>query len=116
MAHLFKILIGLSLGTPILAFAQDVRIGEVSVSIVLGDVTRQGVDAIVVPQFKNSVSWGGVGGAVARRGGDDALEAAENYIKQEKPNYGAAFVIHSQKMNVNLVNVISVGSEKDAEF
>lgn len=96
--------------------AQSAAIGRTQVEIVLGDLTQQPVEGLVIPQFDGGVSWGGVGGAVARRGGSDGLNEAEKYFETHNVMYGDAFITDSPAMGKKLIHVISVASKAENEF
>jgi O-acetyl-ADP-ribose deacetylase (regulator of RNase III) len=91
---------------------------NIELAIADGDMTRvEGKNAAwVVPQFRNAVSYGGVGSAVMRAGGMRGLEALEPLIKKGM-QYGDAVVTEAGNAKVgHLIHVISVGSEQEAEF
>lgn len=51
-----------------------------AVAIALGDMTQIPADAYVVPHFNGEASLGGVGAAVARRGGLPGIQSYEQYL------------------------------------
>lgn len=90
---------------------------NIEFAIANGDMTRvEGRDvAWVVPHFQGAVSYGGVGGAVLRAGGQRGLEALEPLIKGLR--FGDAVVTDAGQANVGkLIQVVSVGSKTDEEF
>ncbi len=98
------------------AFSRFIQ-GNIEFAIADGDMTRvEGKGAAwVVPHFQGAVSYGGVGGAVLRAGGQRGLEALEPLIKSMR--FGDAVVTEAGNAKVGkLIQVVSVGSEKDEEY
>jgi O-acetyl-ADP-ribose deacetylase len=93
-------------------------IGDISVRIILGDITSIEVDAYVVPHFQSAASYGGVGGAVARAGGKTGIDEFDLYVgKQGTLDFGTVHITESGGGNSNyLINVVSVGSGFENEF
>ena len=94
------------------------KIGNNDVSILLGDITRTGVDAVIVPEFQSGASYGGVGGAVARSGALAGMEAYEQYVRTNgKQDFGTVILTPSGGgKSSQLLHVVSVGSGKQYEF
>jgi O-acetyl-ADP-ribose deacetylase (regulator of RNase III) len=94
------------------------QIGQNRTSIVLGDITESKVDALIVPQFTNDVSYGGVGGAVARSGALAGMQEYDRFIQQNgRQNYGTVLLSPSGSPKFShLLHVVSVGSGEDKEF
>jgi len=91
---------------------------NIKTNILIGDISRQPTQGIIVPQFKEGISEGGVGGAIFRAGGEDAMVAAQKMMDNnpDLKNFGRAFVTTSPKMKKSLINVVTVGSGVDNEF
>jgi len=94
------------------------KINQVTVSVALGDLTQLQVDAFVVPEFDNSASYGGVGGAVANAGGDRGLEKYQQHVsKNGTQEFGSILLTESGGGNAPyLLHAVSVGSEREEEF
>jgi len=92
------------------------KIGQMEVAIALGDMTAlTEIQAWVVPHFDKGVSYGGVGAAVVRAGGEQGLREMESRINSM--SFGEAAVTGAGRARVkNLIHVVSVGSGRDREF
>ncbi|OQW45958.1 MAG: hypothetical protein A4S09_16950 [Proteobacteria bacterium SG_bin7] len=105
---------------PTLSLAQSYSgsIEGVKMNIVIGDVSKQGTEAVIVPHFKGEVSTGGVGGAIIRTGGGDAFKEAQQIMNRDQAmrEFGAAFLTKSTGTNSNIINIVSVGSGEDKEY
>ncbi len=72
------------------------KIENNDVSIKMGDITQSNVDAIIVPQFTNCCSYGGVGGSVARGGAEKGMRSYEVFVQKEgEQKYGAVLLTES---------------------
>ena len=94
------------------------EIGNVTVKIANGDMTQIKADAYIVPQFQSCASFGGVGGAIARRGAEQGLQAFEDIISQQgKQPFGSVHLTDSYGGNSKkLLHAVSVGSGAENEF
>lgn len=94
------------------------KIGESSVTVAMGDITKHVVDAYIVPQFTSCASFGGVGGAIARSGGEQGLNLYDQHVQANgEQQFGSALVTKSGGGNSkSLIHVVSVGSDRDQEF
>jgi O-acetyl-ADP-ribose deacetylase len=89
-----------------------------AVSVRLGNLTNIQADAYVVPQFRNEASYGGVGGAVARAGGERGLAFYdERMLQQGALRWGDAIITPSGGGNARFhLHVASVESGPEYEF
>ena len=83
------------------------KIDEVSINIVLGDITEQDTDAIVNAANSYLRHGGGVAGAIARKGGKKITDESRRWVEENGPvpvgcvattsggNLKAKFVIHA---------------------
>lgn len=105
---------------PIIGFSQNHSgvIEGAKVNVIVGDITRQSAQGIIVPHFQGEVSYGGVGGAVVRAGGSAALDSAQAMMDRDKKlgQFGSAFLTRSNGMNEAVINVITVGSGAEHEY
>ena len=94
------------------------KIRNIEVNVVLGDITSLRVDAYIVPQFDDALSEGGVGGAVMRAGALSGMNAYQEYIdKKGALNFGEGIITKSRGGNSKfLLHVASVGSGMEREF
>lgn len=106
---------GLTATTGVQPFTR--MVGNTEVSIVEGDMTSLKVDALVVPEFKGSASWGGVGAAVDRAGGGSGLEAYEAKAETGTLHFGEVVATPSGSARwPTLIHAVTVGSGAEAEF
>ena len=94
------------------------KILDNEVSVIIGDVTRTGADAIVVPEFQSCASYGGVGGAVARNGAEKGMQNFDAYVSQNgEQKFGTVVLTASGGGSSRaLLHVVSVGSGENYEF
>lgn len=91
-------------------------IKNIQVEIVNGNVATADVDCIVVPEFDNCASYGGVGAAIASAGMGDGLEAYDE-VAQDKPfKFGDVLMTPSGKAGVHLAHVATAGAKRDKQF
>lgn len=95
--------------------------GKVSgndVVIEMGDITKSGTRAIIVPQFTCCISPGGVSAAVERSGAVEGMKAYEDFISEKgEQEYGTVFLTPSGGGSSEyLLHVASVGSDEDIKF
>jgi len=77
--------------------AFEKQFGGIKVNILVGDMTEINSDALVIPQFHNRLSTGGVSGCVKRQGGKRGIAAYEEHLKQHRDGleYGTAVLVNS---------------------
>ncbi|MFV0626125.1 MAG: macro domain-containing protein [Alphaproteobacteria bacterium] len=94
------------------------KINNIEVNFISGDITKLVVDAYIIPQFFCQASTAGVGGAVMRSGALEGIEAYQKYIdKNGNLNFGEGIITKSGGGNSNfLLHVASVDSGKENEF
>ena len=92
------------------------KLGGINVKIVEDDVTCELVDCIVVPEFNNCASYGGVGGACARRGLGKGLEVYDKRAQQKPFAYGDALLTESGRDKLFLGHVVTVGVPAEEQF
>ena len=92
------------------------KIGNIKVTIKRGNIAVEKADCIVVPEFNDCASYGGVGASIAdcgmRRGLDIYNAAAQN-----KPlESGQVMITESGLKNIKLAHVATVNAEKNEQF
>lgn len=97
------------------------NIGNVTVKVASGDMTRIKADALCVPEFPNCASEGGVGYAVMRSGATKGVEAYHKLATAENGgqgyDFGTAVITKSGGGNSpNLVHVVTAGAKADNQF
>ena len=93
-----------------------IRLGGINVKIVEDDVTCELADCIVVPEFNNCASYGGVGGACVRRGLRKGMEVYDKRAQQKPFAFGDAFLTESGRDNLFLGHVVTVGAPAEEQF
>ncbi len=93
-------------------------VGNSTVHVEVGDISRAEVDAVVVPQFATGLSTGGVGGAILRSGAEAGMWAFGELVRERgKLPFGTAVATGSGGSYARmLIHVVSVGSGQDMEF
>lgn len=92
-------------------------IAGTKVDLVHSDITALDVDAVVVPQFRDSVSWGGVGHAVAKAGALAGMHEYGRLLRDEGPRrFGSARACEAGGGKARwLVHVASVAYDGEGE-
>lgn len=90
----------------------------IDIQVQLGDMTRLGADAYMVPEFRGEASFGGVGGAIARGGAEAGLNAYDEHIRRAGViEFGQALVTESGGgMSRFLIHAVTVGSGAESEM
>jgi O-acetyl-ADP-ribose deacetylase len=100
-------------------FAQEhsEKIGNINISVSLGDITKLRVDAYMVPHFQMAASYTGVGGAVARAGGREGIRTFEDHLQNRRLRFGDASIAQSGGGKAPfLINVVTIGATEIIEF
>ena len=94
------------------------KINNIEVNFISGDITKLVVDAYIIPQFFCEASTAGVGGAVMRSGALEGIEAYQKYINENgNLNFGEGIITKSGGGNSNfLLHVATVDSGRKNEF
>ena len=94
------------------------RIKNNRVTVEMGDITQSCAEAIVVPQFTNCSSYGGVGGSVARSGARVGMQTYDAFISEQgEQKYGSVLLTPAGGGGSDyLLHVASLGSGADSEF
>lgn len=92
------------------------KIGKISVDIVRENIAFTSADVVIVPEFQDCASYGGVGGAVART----ALQGMKEYdirAKAHKLPLGSAVITPANSFFCRyLAHVVTVGCSKEYAF
>lgn len=93
------------------------QIGNVTVAILEGDITKRKVDAYVIPQFTSCASYGGVGGAIHRAGGTAGLAEFHRRASGTPFSFGDVTETESGGGNAKYhLHAVTVGSDAEREF
>ena len=92
------------------------KIKNTNASIVLGDITKQIVDAYVVPHFDNEVSWSIIGISVARAGAEKGMLEYQDKYCDGRLKFGDVILTQSYGGNSKyLLNATSLASGREKE-
>lgn len=92
------------------------KIAEIDVEVKTGDIVKEEVDCIVVPEFINKASYGGVGAAICRADMYNGIKEFDNLAKSKELKYGDAVLTQSGKNNTYLSNVVTIGVDASHQF
>jgi O-acetyl-ADP-ribose deacetylase len=89
-----------------------------AVRVKLGDLTTFQADAYVIPEFRARPSYGGVGGAVARAGGERGLAWYAEHVHQNGAmQFGEALLTASGGGHARYhLHVVSLASDRGHQF
>lgn len=92
------------------------QIGKINVDIVCEDIAFVYADVVVVPEFQNCASYGGVGGAIAKT----ARKGMKEYdicAKAQNLPFGSAVITPAGSFFCHyLAHVVTVGCSKEQAF
>jgi O-acetyl-ADP-ribose deacetylase (regulator of RNase III) len=92
------------------------KINNINVCLKTGNVAAEDADCIVVPEFRDGASGGGVGYAIETAGMGAGLEAYEKVAQEGFLKDGDAIITESGKPDVKLAHVVTVGAREDSQF
>lgn len=94
------------------------KIGTSEVRIEVGDLSALETDAYIVPEFTEAASFQGVGGAIARAGGEAGLEMFDAFVQENgELAWGSVLITPSGGGKAkHLLHVVSVGAGPSSEF
>ncbi len=94
------------------------KINNIRVSVIYGNIAKLSADAIVVPEFRESASYSGVGGALSINGYEEGLENYSCFLdNMPDPPYGE--VIHTQSGKPDIpfmLHAVCIGAPKENAF
>lgn len=93
-----------------------IDLGGITVKVVEGDVTCQRANCIVVPEFCNCASLGGVGGACASRGLSQGMKAYDKRANTKPFAFGDVLLTDGGRNNILLGHVVTVDAPEDKQF
>lgn len=88
---------------------------EIKFHVVWDDVMNRG-DAIIVPEFRNAASWGGVGGSLAENCRSKGMEQYDRLAHNEPFDFSEAILTASGMCDEVLAHVVTVGCPADEAF
>lgn len=94
----------------------NAKINNIEVIVKNGNIATEPVELIVVPEFCECASYGGVGGALAYFGMERGLEAYDGAVEKKGLSYGDALITESGKEGVKLAHVVTVGADENIQF
>ena len=92
------------------------NIGNIEVIIKNGNIAVENTDCIVVPEFNDCASYGGVGASIANCGMRRGLDIY-NAAAQTKPlESGQVMITESGLKDIKLAHLATVNAEKTEQF
>src|SRR4051812_27060007 len=86
-------------------FAQTVKINNLTIEVVEGDVTAQRADGIIVSHFPDKISpTTGAALLLSRKGGNDALIGAEAILRDGQKVLGQVFLTSTTFLRAKILN------------
>lgn len=92
------------------------NIGSISIIVKNGNIAKEKVDCIVVPEFSNCASYGGVGAAISACGMKRGLYLYDTAVQQEPLALGHIMITESGVTNIKLAHISTVNSQKETQF
>ncbi len=92
------------------------KINNINVCLKTGNVAAEDADCIVVPEFRDGASGGGVGYAIETAGMGAGLEAYGKVAQEGFLKDGDAIITESGKPDVKLAHVVTVSAREDSQF
>ena len=94
------------------------KIKNINVSVISADIAKLTADAVVVPEFQEAASYGGVGGALCINGYEEGLENYDCFLDNTPvPPFGE--VIHTQsggKKIPYMLHAVCIGAPREEAF
>ncbi|MBS4773447.1 MAG: macro domain-containing protein [Proteobacteria bacterium] len=93
------------------------QIKTIQVQVIDGNIATMKVDAVMVPQFNNGASYGGVGGAITRSGAGSGMDEYNDYAEKKPLSYGDVYMTASGGGSAEyLLHLATVGCKADTSF
>ncbi len=91
-------------------------INNIKIVVKNGNIAEENTVCIVVPEFKDCASYGGVGYAIEAAGMRAGLEAYDEAASNKPFNYGDVLITESGKAGVKLAHIATAGANHDEQF
>ena len=92
------------------------NIGSINVIVKNGNIAEEKVDCIVIPEFTDWASYGGVGAAISACGMEKGLALYDTAVQQKPLALGHVMITESGLKNIKLAHVSTVNSQKETQF
>lgn len=93
------------------------QIKTIQAQVINGNIAAMDIDAVMVPQFIDCASFGGVGGALARSGAYAGMDEYNEYAQSNKLSYGDVCMTPSGGGSAKyLLHLTTVGCMADSSF
>lgn len=92
------------------------KIGNIEIKLVKGNLADQDVVGLVVPEFKSCASGGGVGGAIYRAGMGKGMDEYDDHVQTSPLKYGEVLYTDSGRSGTMLAHVATAGAKEDEQF
>lgn len=92
------------------------KINNITAVVERGNIATGNADCIVVPEFNNCASRGGVGYAIESEGMSAGLDEYDKIAKGKTLEYGDAVITESGKKGVKLSHVVTAGALREDQL
>ncbi|MBP5399794.1 MAG: macro domain-containing protein [Alphaproteobacteria bacterium] len=92
------------------------QIGKIKITIKQGNIAAEDVDCIMVPEFNDCASYGGVGYAIKNAGMEDGLCAYTMAVKKNPLATGEEMITPSGKVGIMLAHVATIEANANEQF
>jgi len=92
------------------------KINTIEVGVKNGNIATEAADCIVVPEFENCASRGGVGYAIEAAGMAEGLDAYDAIVERQARQFGDAIITPSGKPGVAIAHVATAGADEEKQF
>ncbi len=92
------------------------NIGNIEITIKRGNIAVEKADCIVVPEFNDCASYGGVGASLTDCGMRKGLDIYNEAVEKKPLESGQVMITESGLKNIKLAHVATVNAEKDEQF
>lgn len=92
------------------------NIGNIEITIKRGNIAVEKADCIVVPEFNDCASYGGVGASLTDCGMRKGLDIYNEAVEKKPLESGQIMITESGLKDIKLAHLATVNAEKDEQF